>query len=64
MIGVQICVEWLATFIETVFYFSIIHTLVPEQFQKKKQTMLFFLITSVIATGVILLNFIELAFSI
>lgn len=63
MIGVQICVEWLATFIETVFYFSIIHTLVPEQFQRKKQTILFFLITSVIATGVILLNFIELAFS-
>ncbi|MDO4943420.1 MAG: GHKL domain-containing protein, partial [Lachnospiraceae bacterium] len=42
---------------------SIIHTLVPEQFQKKKQTILFFLITSVIATGVILLNFIELSFS-
>lgn len=63
MIGVQILAEWLATFIEVVFYFSIIHVLAPEQFKRKKQMMMFLVITSIITAGVILLNFIDLSFS-
>lgn len=63
MTGAQILVEWLVTFIEVVFYFSIIHVLTPEQFKRKKQIMMFLVITSIITTGVILLNFIDLSFS-
>lgn len=63
MTGFQIFVEWLATFIEVVFYFSIVHILAPEQFKRKKQIMMFLVITSIITTGVILLNFIDLSFS-
>lgn len=63
MTGFQIFVEWLATFIEVVFYFSIVHVLAPEQFKRKKQIMMFLVITSIITTGVILLNFIDLSFS-
>ncbi len=63
MIGVQILAEWLATFIEVVFYFSIIHVLAPEQFKRKKQMTMFLVITSIITAGVILLNFIDLSFS-
>ena len=63
MTGVQVLVEWLATFIEAVFYFSIIHVLAPEQFKRKRQIMMFLVITSIITTGVILLNFIDLSFS-
>jgi len=63
MTGVQVLVEWLVTFIEVVFYFSIIHVLSPEQFKRKKRIMMFLVITSIITTGVILLNFIDLSFS-
>ena len=51
MIGVQILAEWLATFIEVVFYFSIIHVLAPEQFKRKKQMTMFLVITSIITAG-------------
>ncbi|MBD5524460.1 MAG: GHKL domain-containing protein [Lachnospiraceae bacterium] len=63
MIAVQICVEWLVTFIENAFYFSIVRALAPEQFKRKKQTFLFFAVASVITTGIILLNLIDLSFS-
>ena len=63
MIGIQVCAEWLATFIESVFYFSIIRVLAPEQYKKKKQTVMFLAVASIITTGVILLNFIKLSFS-
>lgn len=63
MTGVQVLVEWLVTFIDVVFYFSIIHVLAPEQFKRKKQIMMFLVIISIITTGVILLNFIDISFS-
>lgn len=63
MTGVQVLVEWLVTFIEVVSYFSIMHVLSPEQFKRKKRIMMFLVITSIITTGVILLNFIDLSFS-
>lgn len=63
MTGIQVLVEWLATFMEAVFYFSIIHVLAPEQFKRKKQIVMFMVIASIITTGVILLNFIDLSFS-
>ena len=63
MVGIQVCAEWLATFIESVFYFSIIRVLAPEQYKKKKQTVMFLAVASIITTGVILLNFIKLSFS-
>lgn len=63
MICVQICVEWLVTFVESVFYFSIIHVLAPVQFKKKKQIIMFLTVASIITMGVILLNFIDISFS-
>ena len=59
MIGIQVCAEWLATFIESVFYFSIISVLAPEQYKKKKQTVMFLAVASIITTGVILLNYLN-----
>ena len=63
MIGIQVCIEWLVTFIESIFYFSIIHVLAPKQFKKKKQIIMVLAVASIITTGVILLNFIDLSFS-
>ena len=63
MIGIQICVEWLITFVESFFYFSIIHVLAPTQFKKKKQIIMFLAVANIITVGVILLNFIDISFS-
>lgn len=63
MIGIQICVEWLVTFVESFFYFSIIHVLAPTQFKKKKQIIMFLAVANIITVGVILLNFIDISFS-
>ena len=63
MIGIQICVEWLVTFVESLFYFSIIHVLAPTQFKKKKQIIMFLAVANIITVGVILLNFIDISFS-
>ena len=54
MIGIQICVEWLVTFVESLFYFSIIHVLAPTQFKKKKQIIMFLAVANIITVGVIL----------
>ena len=63
MIGIQICVEWLVTFVESFFYFSIIHVLAPTQFKKEKQIIMFLAVANIITVGVILLNFIDISFS-
>lgn len=63
MIGIQIFTEWVASFIEIALYFSIIHTVRQDQFQGKKQIAVFSGISAVIAVGVILLNMVNLSFS-
>lgn len=63
MIVLQVFIEWIATFIEFVLYFTIIHVVAEEQFEKKKQTIYFILSTSILTIGVILLNMIHLSIS-
>lgn len=63
MIVLQVFTEWTATFIEFVLYFSIIHVVAEEQFEKRKQIIYFISITSILTTGVILLNLIHLSIS-
>lgn len=63
MIVLQVFTEWTATFIEFVLYFSIIHTVAKEHFEKRKQIIYFISVTAVLATGVILLNMIHLSIS-
>lgn len=63
MIAVQTIVEWLASFIETVMYFVVIHSVAENHFQRKKQALIFFFISSAITTGIVLLNFVEISIS-
>lgn len=63
MIVFQVFTEWIATFIEIVLYFSIVHVVAKEQFARKKRIAFFLSIASVIATGIILLNLIHLSIS-
>lgn len=63
MIAVQTIIEWLASFIETVLYFAVIHSVSENQFQKKKQTFLFLFISVAVSMGIILLNFVEISIS-
>lgn len=63
MIVFEVFTEWLATFIEAVLYFSIVHAVAQEQFARKKQVIFFVSITSIIAAGIILLNLIHLSIS-
>ena len=63
MIVVQTIVEWLASFVETVMYFTVIHSVAENHFQRKKQTLIFSLISSAITTGIVLLNFVEISIS-
>ena len=63
MIAVQTIVEWLASFVETMMYFAVIHSVAENHFQRKKQALFFFLISSAITTGIVLLNFVEISIS-
>lgn len=63
MIGLQIFTEWVASFIEIALYFAIIHAMRQDQFQGKKQIAVFSGVSAIIAVGVILLNMVNLSFS-
>ena len=59
-----ICAEWLITFIETAMCHLFFHLFFADRFPKKKQRILFLFIAAVTTTGVILLNLVELSFSV
>lgn len=59
-----ICAEWLITFIETAMCHLFFHLFFENRFPKKKQRILFLFIAAVTTTGVILLNLVELSFSV
>ena len=59
-----ICVEWFITFIETAMCHLFFHLFFEDRFPKKKQRILFLFIAAVTTTGVILLNLVELSFSV
>jgi len=63
MIAIQTCVEWLASFVEIVLYFLVIHSIAESQFQKKRQAALFLSVSVAIATGILLLNFVKISIS-
>ena len=63
MTVIGICVEWLASFLEVALCQYFIRIFSADQFPKKKQRILYFVIASVITTGGILLNLVELSFS-
>lgn len=64
MTAIGICVEWFITFIEVTLCHYFIHIFFTNQFQKKKQITNYICVASVITTGVILLNLVEITFSI
>lgn len=63
MTAVQIFWEWVATLVEVVLYFSILHTITDNRLTKKAHTYFFFAVSAAIATGGILLNLVELSVS-
>ncbi|MGF0094053.1 sensor histidine kinase [Lachnospiraceae bacterium SGI.066] len=63
MIGVQIFTEWVASFIEIVLYFAIVHAVRPSHFSRKKQAAVFCIISAIIAVGILFLNMVNLTFS-
>lgn len=63
MIALQTIIEWLASLIETILYFVMIHAVAENQFQRKKQAILFSAISIIIATGTVLLNLVEISIS-
>ena len=63
MTAIGICVEWIASFLEVTLCQYFIRIFSTDQFPKKKQRILYFVIISVITTGGILLNMVELSFS-
>jgi sensor histidine kinase YesM len=59
-----ICVEWLITFIEIAMCHYFMRIFFTDQFQKKKQRLIYFAVVSVTATGVVLLNLVDISFSV
>ncbi len=59
-----ICFEWLITFIEISLGHYFMRIFFEEQFSKKTQRIVNFVVISVTTTGVILLNLIDISFSI
>ncbi len=63
MMTVNVLAEWLVTSIEVILYFTVLHTLAEEQFPHKKHRILFLAVSAVIASGILLLNFVNLSIS-
>lgn len=63
MTAVQILCEWLATMIETMLYFCIVHAAAQPRYQRKKQVGLTLLVCLAIVTGVLLLNMVSITLS-
>lgn len=63
MTVIGICVEWLISFIEVTMCHYFMRIFFVEQFPKKKQRIIYLCVAVVITTGVILLNLVNLSFS-
>lgn len=63
MTAIGICVEWIASFIEVTLCNYFMYNLAEVQFTRKKQRGMFFAVTAVITTGIILLNLVELSYN-
>lgn len=63
MTAAGICVEWIASFIEVTLCNYFMYILSEGQFTRKKQRVMFLTVTAVITTGIILLNLVELSYS-
>lgn len=63
MMAVQIFGEWIATLVEVVLFFFIIHTITNNRLTKKTHTYFLVAVPSAITTGGILLNLVELSVS-
>ena len=64
MIALGICFEWLITFIEITLGHYFMSVFFEEQFSKKTQRIISVVVIAVTTTGVILLNLIDISFSI
>ncbi|HJC56606.1 MAG TPA: hypothetical protein H9700_04460 [Candidatus Eisenbergiella intestinipullorum] len=64
MTTLGICFEWLVVFIEFTLGHYFMNIFFEKQFSGKKQRVVFFVIISVTTTGIILLNLIDISFSI
>lgn len=63
MTAIGICVEWLISFIEVTMCHYLMRIFFAERFPKKKQRIIYMCVAVVITTGVILLNLVNLSFS-
>lgn len=64
MTALGVCFEWLVVFTEFTLGHYFMSIFFQKQFSEKKQRSIFFVVTSVTTTGIILLNLIDISFSI
>ena len=64
MTVVGICFEWIITFIEITLGHYFMTIFFEKQFSKKTQRIVYFVVIEITTTGVILLNLIDISFSI
>lgn len=63
MTALGICVEWFITFIEVAMCNYFMRIFFVDQYPKKKQRVIYIIVASAITTGVIMLNLLNLSFS-
>lgn len=63
MTGIQIFVEWLASFAEVLLYLCVIDAIFERQFQKGKQIRFALILAAFIALGVVMLNMVNVSIS-
>ena len=63
MTAIGICVEWIASFIEVTLCNYFMYVMTADQHTRKKQKVLFLFVSAAITTGIILLNLVDLSFS-
>lgn len=63
MTAIGICAEWIASFIEVTLCDYFMYVMTADQHTRKKQKVLFLFVSAAITTGIILLNLVDLSFS-
>lgn len=63
MTAIGICAEWIASFIEVTLCNYFMYVMTADQHTRKKQKVLFLFVSAAITTGIILLNLVDLSFS-
>ena len=63
MTTIGICAEWIASFIEVTLCNYFMYVMTADQHTRKKQKVLFLFVSAAITTGIILLNLVDLSFS-